>query len=122
MSMIAEAQGHVLSIGGAEGSRKAQIARAYRRLSHRFTFNRVKDLAYADARVRVRADEIEELRRVDTARAIEKAAGDEFRTITDQIAAVEALLLSDQDFYRVVLDALRAVARGDNRAVDCVRK
>ena len=60
MSMLCEASGLVRQIA-APATGKAALLRAYRRLGT-WTYNRVKDVYYADSGVRISGEEIDKLR------------------------------------------------------------
>jgi hypothetical protein len=60
MSVLCEASGLVREIA-APATGKVALLRVYRRLGT-WTYSRVKDVYYADRRVRISADEIDELR------------------------------------------------------------
>lgn len=68
-----------------------------------------------------RGDARPEPHEVDAIRAaagIVEEAQHEYRTIDQWIARAEATLLQDADFHRIAINALRAVARGEDRALD----
>ena len=67
MSVLCEASDLVRQIA-APATGKAALLRAYRKLGT-WTYSRVKDVYYADRRVRISADEIDELRAIARGRA-----------------------------------------------------
>ena len=116
MNALAEANSLVHGAAGPGGSSKERVLRAARALSG-LSFSRVRDLFYADPRCRVRADELDYLRRVSAARQKE-AAKNEYAELVARIERVEALLRADPDFYRPQTDALRQMAGLSRRAMD----
>lgn len=62
MNALCEASGLVRQIA-APATGKAALLRAYRKLGS-WTYNRVKDVYYADGRIKISADEIDELRAI----------------------------------------------------------
>jgi hypothetical protein len=73
---------------------KAAVRRAYQRLET-WTFNRVRDVWNADPRIRVRGDELDELRQAAAARrnkSHQKAAADELTELRQRIARLEQLI------------------------------
>lgn len=122
MSAIAEASFLIRRIAGprqADESVKLTMRRTARRLAG-WSANRVKDLWYADPRVKVSGDELLQLRAV--ARSNEDKARDEYRELNQRIARLEArLLATDADFYGPDIAALRGsigVAGRKDRAGD----
>ena len=86
---------------------KASIGKAARRL--KWSWNRAKDVWYGDARIKISADELAELR----AKAHQKEAASD--DIVARIERLEALMLStDAEFYREQIGHLRSLA-GRNR-------
>lgn len=71
-------------------STKAAMLRAWRRLGT-WTFNRVKDVWKADQRIRVRAEEMDQLRAATRA---DKDAVDELAELRARIARLERLLVA----------------------------
>lgn len=121
MSSIAEASDLVREIAGPHGSVKDQLRRAHRalsKLSASFSPNRVRDFYHADQRVRVRADEIDQLRRVKNQEAID-AAQTQYQEFADRLARLEQFLrVPDANFNRDGVDDVRGVGRSDDRAMD----
>lgn len=86
-----------------DDSVKAAIGRAARRLN--WSFNRAKDVWYADHRIAISASEIDALR----ARTQEAKADAD---ITARIERLEAYMLAtDEEFHSADIDRLRALAR-----------
>lgn len=82
---------------------KAAIGRAARRLG--WTWNRAKDVWYADARISISADEMQDLKR-----RTKEADHDE--SILARIERLEAYMLAtDAEFHSADIDRLRAMAR-----------
>ncbi len=92
------------------GPVKARLRHAAHKLG--WSPNRVKDVWYADPRVRITADEL---------RAIEEYTGlrygrEELRSVDELIARADALLMgSDADFHRPFVSAFRAFVRALDR-------
>lgn len=113
MHSLSEASSLVRQIGG-EGSAKAVIRRAHTRL-RTWTHNRVKDIYYAERRVRVWGDEIEALRTTARAKKQEEAANDP--TINELRAAFAVLAARlqkiDPEFSDPKVEAIcRAASQG----------
>ena len=110
MSALAEASMLLQEIAGPGEPgelKKAAFARAMRKLSGQWTYNRVKDLWRQEPRARVSAEELNELRRIATVRA--RAAVD--RDVIARLEAIEARLNQiDPDFHRETSAALRNIA------------
>ena len=102
MSMLCEASGLVRQIA-APATGKAALLRAYRRLGT-WTFNRVKDVYYADSGVRISGEEIDKLRR--TARKEVASNEPSIADLRDQLAVVVRYLLtaSIRDFGDPVVE------------------
>ena len=81
-----EMQELLRKLAGPEGSVKARIGRAARKLST--PFNRVRDLWYADPRTRIRAEELEEARKA--ARIQIGTALHDIETLQARIESLEA--------------------------------
>jgi hypothetical protein len=117
MSAIAEASHLVRQIAEpcpAGDSVKAAMLRACRRVGS-LSFNRVKDIWYADRRVSVSGDELNHLRAI--ARAKEEAvARDEYQSVIGRIARLEAALrLADEEFTR---EEIASLQRKDCASID----
>ncbi|MGH6836934.1 MAG: hypothetical protein ACREC9_15670 [Methylocella sp.] len=113
MSTLCEASLLIRQIGG-EGQAKAVIRRAHTRLQT-WTHNRVKDIYFAERRVRVWGDEIDALRAVANAKKQEEAASDpnisELRAAFAILAGRMAKI--DPDFYDPAIEAIcRAASQG----------
>ena len=115
MSMVCEASGLVRQIA-APATGKAALLRAYRKIGT-WTYNRVKDVYYADSRVRISGDEIDKLRR--TARR-EMASNDTSITeLRDQLAiVVRHLQRIDPTFHHPLGEALSHEAHSDRGEED----
>jgi hypothetical protein len=116
MTELAEAQLIVAGVAGPDGSAKERVLRASRLLS-RLSFSRVRDLFYADPRCRVRADELDYLRRMSATRQKE-AAKNEFAELLARIERVETLLRAGADFNRPLDNAPRGEAGFSYRSMD----
>lgn len=99
MSAVAleEARSLVVGAAGREGSVKERLLRAARAFPD-LGFSRIRDLFYGDARCRVRADELDYLRRAQAA-CEKEAAQNEYADLVVRIARLEALLRADPDFF-----------------------
>lgn len=121
MSALVEASSLVRSLAEpcpAGDSVKAAIRRSARKL-HGWRVSRVKDLWYADPRVSVRGDELNELRAADRAKKREQEAKDGYRQMLSRIARLEQMLcVSGQDFDGDQADASRDMDGAADRAVD----
>ncbi len=124
VSVLVEAQGLVRSLAEprpAGDKIKEALRRAARKLPQ-WSPNRVRDVWNADERVRVRAEELEELRVAARVTKEERAAGHELAELRNRIGRLERLLVStDPDFHRENLAGLREQARGlggADRSVD----
>ena len=96
---------------------KRQIDRASRRIPF-WSYRRVKGAWYAEC-ARIDADEIEQLRKLAADRSVVREAKQERANLLDRIARLEAALgLSDEDFNRPQIDALRGLARPSDSPVD----
>lgn len=122
MSSLAEASHLVRAIGGGAGSLKEQRIKAWRKLSARFSWNRIVDLHRGEPRARVSADELRLLRAARAEQEAEREGRNEFRAIVERIARIEARLLSiDPDFHSASVAAFResvAGLGGEDRPVD----
>jgi hypothetical protein len=111
MSVLCEASGLVRKIA-APATGKAALLRVYRRLGT-WTYSRVKDVYYADRRVRISADEIDELRAIAGS---EKEASNE-RSLPElrvQLAIVARHLRKlDPSFAYPWAEALGSLAHSD---------
>jgi hypothetical protein len=116
MTELAEAQMIVAVVAGPDGSAKERVLRASRLLS-RLSFSRVRDLFYADPRCRVRADELDYLRRMSATRQKE-AAKNEFAELLARIERVENLLRAVADAHRPLDHAPCVDAGASHRAMD----
>jgi len=97
---------------------KAVLLRVCRKLPG-WSYSRVRDVWYADDRVRVSGDELRDIERAARDAANEKAAKDEFKQLDARIARLEAqLALADEDFHRPSIDALGEMARRPDRTMD----
>lgn len=121
MSSVAEASELVRRIASPAqvgDTIKRQIDRAARRIPF-WSYSRTKDAWYADARMRIDADEIQRLRDLALGSAEARAARDEYRELQDRIARLEAALrISDPEFHGAQADALRIVSGAENRTLD----
>lgn len=94
----------------AVGPVKARLRHATKKLG--WSANRVKDVWYADPRVRITADEL---------RSLEEYTGlrygrEELRTVDEIISRADALLMGqDADFHRPFVAAFRAFVRALDR-------
>lgn len=96
---------------------KRQIDRASRRIPF-WSASRVKDVWYADPRIRIGADELADLRDIARDEAAAREARNEFRQLQDRIARIEAALgVSDPEFHSDAIDALRQSSGGEDRSV-----
>jgi hypothetical protein len=118
MSFTSEAADLLGAIAGPHGSKKERQLRAWRRLVSEFprstwSFNRVHDLFTQDPRVRVRAQEIEELR---IAARIERRATKTQAYHDDLVKRIEtAIALSRARRTRPSVVSLRELLGGDRR-------
>lgn len=98
---------------------KAALRRVSRKLPN-WSNNRIRDVWNADERIRIRADELDELREAN--RANEKAAKNELVSLRERLARLESLLVqTDPDFFSPQIDQLRQQVRrpgGSYRALD----
>lgn len=115
VSVLVEAQGLVRSLAEprpAGDKVKEALRRACRKLPS-WSPNRVRDIWNGDERIRVRAEELEELRVAARRVKEEKAAGHELAELRERLGRLERLLVStDPDFHRETLTGLREQARG----------
>ena len=81
---------------------KAAIGRAARRLG--WSWNRAKDVWYADNRISISADEMRALQ----TQTKEAKQDDEIKARIERLESI--LLAKDEAFYRPQIDALRAAA------------
>jgi hypothetical protein len=97
----------------AGDSVKAAQARCLRRLRS-WSANRVKDVWSGDRRIRVRADEVDQLRALTAKRQTDKAALADLQAIKQRIERLERLLVAtDPAMHSPSL----AAARGQHREV-----
>jgi hypothetical protein len=89
MTPLDEAKTLIVQIAGVQGTVKERLHRATRRLGS-FSLNRIRDLYYADPRVRVSADELLELRRVAT--GFDGAEPSEVEELRERVEYLEALV------------------------------
>jgi hypothetical protein len=96
---------------------KDTLRQAHRRLKT-WTFNRVRDVYHADGRIRISAEEIDQLRAATRAKEIEDARA-EFKFITDRIERIEATLAAHAANKALESAAPAVLAAGQvHRAVD----
>ena len=99
------------------GSRDADesLKAIFRRLSRKlptWSPNRIIDIWRQDVRVRVRAEEVEQLRELAEQRGKRRTANDDLDELRQRISRLEALLEStDPAFHGPQLDALRSTRR-----------
>ena len=119
MSASAEASTLLRQIAGngEPGEYKKEAwARAYRRLSGQWTFNRVKDLWRQEPRAKVSAEELNQLRA-----AAKQTAGANsdvlarLESVEQMLRALASRLPQDADFYGAQADQLRDAARDVGR-------
>lgn len=97
---------------------KCCLRRVSRKLP--WSFNRVKDVWYADARISISAEEMTQLRRAAKLAAEEQEAKDDLARIDARLSRLESLLQGiDQEFHSETLAALgqsrnRLRGLGDN--------
>lgn len=122
VTALAEAQTLIRALAEpspAGESIKAALRRVGRKLPQ-WSSNRVRDVWNADERIRIRADELDELREAN--RANEKAAKNELVSLRERLARLESLLVqTDPDFFSPQIDQLRQQVRrpgGSYRALD----
>jgi hypothetical protein len=95
----------------AGDSVKAGMVRAWRRLPS-WTFNRVIDVWKADPRIAIKADEMDQLRRIAKRRE-EKAASNELAELRERLSRLERRMVqTDPDFFGPSIDQMRAQAGG----------
>lgn len=127
MSAVAEASALLRQIAEPRpvgDSVKAAIGRACRRVSAhvpkhwtRWHIGRAQDIWHQQVRG-VWAEELDAIRRAAEARLVAEARH-ERAALADRISRLEAALrLSDEDFHRPDLDALRRLAGEQDRTVD----
>jgi hypothetical protein len=110
MSVLCEASGLVRQIA-APATGKAALLRVYRRLGT-WTYSRVKDVYYADRRVRISADEIDALRAIASERKV--ASEPSLHELSTQLAIVARHLRTlDPSFACPWAEALGSVAHSD---------
>ena len=117
-----EAHRALIDLAG-NGRTKDRLNRAYAALRKSLSFNRVRDIFYADSRISIWQWELDAInealankRRAHIIHADNEAndARREIANMRDRIARLEAAyLLSDPDFHREAIDALRSA--GDAR-------
>ena len=96
--------------------KKEAWARAYRRLSGQWTFNRVKDLWRQEPRAKVSAEELNQLRAA--AKVTAGADSDvlaRLESVEQMLRALASRLPQDADFYGAQADQLRDAARDVGR-------
>lgn len=87
MSAAVEAQSLMQQIGGMDHTKAARL-RASSRL-HTWTMNRIRDVYYADPRIRISAEELDQLRAAARARKSEEYARDpELLVLHAQLSAM----------------------------------
>lgn len=116
MNALAEAHSIVLDAAGRHGTVKERLRRASVSFAE-LTFNRVRDLFYAEERCRVSAEELDYLRR-EKAAMRERAARNEYHDLVARVAKLEAILALDEDFYRPAPDALRQASGLPHSSMD----
>lgn len=119
-----EAHRALIDLAG-EGRPKDRLNRAYAALRSALSFNRVRDIFYADSRISIWQWELDAInealakkRRAKIIQADNEAndARKEYAELRDRIARLEAALaLSAPDFHREALDALRSAGDARNR-------
>lgn len=111
MSMRCEASSLVRQIA-APATGKAALLRASRKLGS-WTYNRVKDVYYADRRIKISGEEIDGLRALSRAKTTEEAAHEPSITeLREQLAlVVQHLQRIDPTFRHPALKALGRAAR-----------
>ena len=116
VSQANEAYDLLIKAAGPQIGVKQLLLSAHRKLSkHGWSFNRVKDVYHRDPRIRIRADEIAQLRILADANT-EKQAHSELSKLESRISRLEALLrTTDAEFYRDQMDALDISRGGRNR-------
>ena len=121
MNALAEARSYIIDASGASGGVKERIRRASR-VFDAISFNRVRDIFYADSRVRISAEEIEYLRlvaRQRRAKEREKEAQNEYADLAERVRRLEALAQRAPDVDRAAAHAKRESARVPDRSMDC---
>lgn len=113
VSALAEASHLLREIAGPGEPgelKKAAWGRALRRLSGRWTYNRVRDLWREEHRARVSAEELSELRRIAGARKQHDGAlADDLEKRLDVVErTLFAMAQGDAEFVREMLAALRS--------------
>lgn len=89
---------------------KSRITTAANRL--RWKWSRARSVWHADGRLRIRAEELDQLRK-HTAKAEMRAASNELQELRDTVARLMGRLdRIDADFYGPTADALRDQVRG----------
>ena len=115
MTMVCEASGLVRRIA-APATGKAALLRAYRCIGT-WTYNRVKDVYYADSRVRISGEEIDKLRR--TARRETASNDPSIAELRDQLAVVvRHLQRIDPTFNDPAFETLCRSAHSDSDEPD----
>jgi hypothetical protein len=93
---------------GPDESIKSVLRRLSRRLSHNWSASRVRAVWYRDDRVRVRAEEIEELRSLTAKEQNEAGALAELQSTIERLAKYEPLLERlDAEFFGPEISAAR---------------
>lgn len=110
MSVLCEASDLVRQIA-APATGKAALVRAYRRLGT-WTYNRVRDVYYADKRIRISGEEIDRLRM--TARKEMVSSDPSIMELRDQLAVVvRHLQRIDPSFHHPAFETLSGVEYPD---------
>ena len=110
MSVLCEASGLVRQIA-APATGKAALLRAYRRLGT-WTYNRVKDVYYADNGVRISGEEIDKLRAMVRKEAA--SSDPSIAKLRSQLAVVvRHLKLIDPTFCDPLVEAIGGASRSD---------
>ena len=118
MNALCEASVLVRQIAAPETG-KAALLRAYRRLGT-WTYNRVKDVYYADPRVNISADEIDKLRAVSRVKRIEEKTNDPtICEMREQLALMaKHLQRIDPSFHYSPIETLCGPAHPSGRKED----
>jgi len=89
---------------------KATLRRLHTRL-HRWRYSRVRDVWYGDRSVRLRVEELDELRRLARQHRAEDPATAELRALQQRIERIEALLAANPPIDRQGDHAIRHMGR-----------
>lgn len=93
VSKSIEAHNLLLEVAGPQASVKQVLLAAHRKLAkHDWSFNRVRDVYHKDPRIRIRADELAQLRLLADAKQ-QTAGHDELQKIRARVARLEQELL-----------------------------